>query len=146
MKSILIIFLLTGLVSGGFAQSEVFTKSGEAIGGYDPVAYFKENKPVKGKTEFGFSWKGADWLFASDQNLEIFKANPEKYAPRYGGFCAYGTADGHKAPTSPDAWTIVDGKLYLNYDKSVQSLWKKDQQGYIQKADKNWPEVKKQAD
>jgi predicted lipoprotein len=78
--------------------------------------------------------------------MEIFKANPEKYAPRYGGFCAYGTADGHKAPTSPDAWTIVDGKLYLNYDKSVQSLWKKDQQGYIQKADKNWPEVKKQAD
>ena len=79
MKSILLIFLLTGLVSGGFAQSEVFTKSGEAIGGYDPVAYFKENKPVKGKTEFGFSWKGADWLFASDQNMEIFKANPEKF-------------------------------------------------------------------
>jgi hypothetical protein len=74
--------------------------------------------------------------------LEAFKANPEKYAPQYGGFCAYGTSEGHKAPTQPDAWTIVNDKLYFNYNKDVKVLWNKNQSERIKKADENWIEIK----
>src|SRR5687767_13722343 len=130
----------------GFGQHEVFMKSGEAIHGYDPVAYFKENKPVKGNDQFTYTWKGAKWKFSSAQNLKDFKADPEKYAPQFGGYCAYGVSDDHKASTSPDAWTIVNGKLYLNYDTDVRKLWNEDQQGHIEKANRNWPKVKLEKD
>ena len=92
------------------AQKSATFKTGDgAIRGYDPVAYFNESKPVKGNPGLTYKWKESDWYFSGKQNLEAFKANPEKYAPQYGGYCAYGTADGHKAPTDPDAWTITDG-------------------------------------
>lgn len=127
-----------------FAQkSEVFTQAQDALRGFDPVAYFKESKPVNGTKEFTYSWKGADWHFSSLQNKEDFQANPEKFAPQYGGYCAYGLSKGYKAPTDPEAWTIVDGKLYLNYNKEVQQTWNKSKQAFIEKADKNWPEVSK---
>ncbi|MBL0741925.1 YHS domain-containing (seleno)protein [Chryseolinea lacunae] len=145
MKTLLISMLLVLAISPSFAQ-EVFSKSGEAIQGYDPVAYFKVGKPVKGKSEFSYQWKDATWHFASAQNLEAFKASPETFAPQFGGYCAYGVADGHKATTSPDAWTIVGDKLYLNYNKDVMALWRKDQPGFIQKANANWPTVKKEKD
>ncbi|MEP7109361.1 MAG: YHS domain-containing (seleno)protein [Ferruginibacter sp.] len=126
-----------------FAQkSEVFKTGAGAIRGYDPVAYFKEGQPVKGGTGLSFEWKGSVWLFSTKENLELFKATPEKYAPQYGGYCAYGTADGHKASTDPGAWTIVDGKLYLNYNKNVQSLWNKKQKEFIEQANNNWPKIK----
>jgi YHS domain-containing protein len=138
---------LTGFVwlatTVSFAQkSEIFIKGDAAINGYDAVAYFTQSKPVKGSTQHSFSWKGASWLFSTKQNLEAFKANPEKYAPQYGGYCAYGLSRGYKAPTEADAWSIVNGKLYLNYNKEVRDIWNKDQAGYIQKADGNWPGVK----
>ena len=129
-----------------FGQKEVFSKSNEAINGYDPVAYFNESKPVKGTKEFKYVWKDATWLFSSQKNLDAFKADPEKFAPQFGGFCAYGVSDNHKAPTSPDAWTIVDGKLYLNYDLGVKELWSKDRDKRIKVANANWPEVKKEKD
>src|SRR5690349_3995065 len=113
-------------------SQEVFAKEGVAIRGYDPVAYFIESKPTKGSDQFQFEWKGATWKFANAENLKEFKSNPEKYAPQFGGYCAYGTAEGHKAPTSPDAWTIVDGKLFLNYDLDVRALWNEDQQKFIE--------------
>jgi len=125
-------------------KSEVFTSSDGAIHGYDPVAYFKESKPVKGDKKYSLSWNSANWYFASQQNLDTFKANPGKYAPQYGGYCAYGLANGHKATTEPDAWLISDGKLYLNYNKDVQTSWKKKQAEYIKTADKLWPELKRQ--
>jgi YHS domain-containing protein len=146
MKQAILILLLLGAIDVTLAQNTVFVKSGEAIRGYDPVAYFKENKPVKGNDSFTFSWQGAKWKFASQQNLNDFKSNPEKYAPQFGGYCAYGVSDNHKASTSPEAWTIVNGKLYLNYDTDVQKLWKEDQQMHIQKANKNWPTVKLEKD
>lgn len=128
------------------AQKEVFSKSGEAINGYDAVAYFTESKPVKGKKELSYTWKDATWLFSTEQNLKSFKSDPEKFAPQFGGFCAYGVSDNHKAPTSPDAWTIVDNKLYLNYNSDVKTLWSKDRSNLIQKANTNWPGVKNEKD
>ena len=123
-------------------KSEVFNPSDGAIHGYDPVAYFKESKPVKGDKKYSLSWNSANWYFASQQNLDAFKANPGMYAPQYGGYCAYGLANGHKATTEPDAWLISDGKLYLNYNKDVQVKWKEKQAEYIQTADKIWPGIK----
>jgi hypothetical protein len=128
---------------GLFAQqSEVFVKSGIAINGYDPVAYFKEGKAVMGNSTFSFKWNDANWLFSDQQNLDSFKLNPIKFAPQYGGYCAYGMSEGHKAPTEPGAWTIVNGKLYLNYNIKVKGYWNKDQAKRIEDADKNWPGLK----
>lgn len=118
-------------LSGGFFD----TKTGIAIRGYDPVAYFNQNKPVKGADTFVYEWQGAKWKFASQANLDAFKANPAKYAPQYGGYCAYGVAKGNLVSIEPDKFTIIDGKLYLNYDADVQSKWLKDPAGFIRKAD-----------
>ena len=123
-------------------KAEVFSASSQAIRGYDPVAYFTEGKPVKGSKDFTYQWNDANWFFSSKANLDSFKTNPEKYAPQYGGYCAYGTANGHKAPTQTDTWTIVGDKLYFNYSSQVKEKWMKDQKALIEKADKNWPSVK----
>lgn len=123
--------------------TEVFITPDGAVNGYDVVAYFKENKPVKGDKKFEYRWKDASWYFASEANLNEFKMAPEKYAPQYGGYCAFGTANGKKAKTEPETWAIVDGKLYLNFDDDVKEKWMKDQHNFIQAADRNWSEVKK---
>lgn len=123
-------------------KSEVFATDDGAIRGFDPVAYFTENKPVKGKEEHKLEWNGQWWYFSSDTNLAVFKASPETYAPQYGGYCAYGMSRGYKATTDPYAWSIVDKKLYLNYSRGVQEEWNKQRQHFIQKADQNWPTVK----
>ncbi|MEO6540755.1 MAG: YHS domain-containing (seleno)protein [Ferruginibacter sp.] len=141
-----IIFLLNVLlVTTGplLAQkAEVFSTSAGAIRGYDAVEYFKQNKAVKGSPQNVYSWKNAKWYFATKENLENFKATPEKYEPQYGGYCAYGLSEGHKAPTDPNAFTIVNGKLYLNYNLDVRSDWSKSKEERIVTADKNWPAVK----
>jgi YHS domain-containing protein len=135
--------LLMFISFSSYAQkSAVFIHSDAAIGGYDPVAYFTEGKPVKGDKNFSYSWQDADWYFSSAQNLESFKASPEKYAPQYGGYCAFGMANGYKAKTEPDAWSIVDDKLYLNYNTEVRNMWKQKQKEHIGTADKNWPKVR----
>jgi YHS domain-containing protein len=123
-------------------KSAVFVKSEKAIRGYDPVAYFTDGKPVEGKEEFVYNWSNANWYFSSKQHLDLFKANPGKYAPQYGGYCAYGLSRGYKASTVPEAWTIDNGKLYLNYSLSVRGDWDKNRQERIQKADNYWPEIK----
>lgn len=122
-------------------KAEVFTDSGAAIRGYDPVAYFTDSKPVKGDAKFTHSWKGATWRFASAANRDAFAASPERYAPQYGGYCAYGVASGYAVSTVPEAWSVRDGKLYLNYSTGVQKDWLRDPAGYIRKADGNWPKV-----
>ena len=116
---------------------------GAAVKGFDVVAYFVENKPVKGNKEFQYEWMGAKWQFSSAANRELFTANPSKYAPQYGGYCAFAVSEGHKAPVDPNVWKIVDGKLYLNYDASVGKVWRQDIPGRIAKADKNWPDLVK---
>ena len=146
-KSLLRRFSLTLLLfatalTGAFSQKTVFAPEGKAIRGYDPVAYFTESKPVPGDPKISYNHEGANWYFASEKNRDAFKANPVKYAPQYGGYCAFGTSRGYKAPTEADAWTIVDGKLYLNYNQKVRTGWDKDRTGYIEKADANWPTIK----
>ena len=106
-----------------------------AINGYDTVAYFTVGKPVMGSDAFVHDWMGARWKFASQANLDLFKANPEKYAPQYGGYCAYGVAQGALVKVEPDQFTLRDGKLYLNYDAEVQAKWLKDPAGFIKTAD-----------
>ena len=135
-------FILATTFSTKAQKSEIFVKDDAAIRGYDAVAYFTAGKPMKGSKEFSVSYKGAVWYFSSKQNADLFKGNPEKYVPQYGGYCAYGMSDNHKAPTEPDAWTIINGKLYLNYNKDVQTKWNKKQQEYIITADKNWQVIK----
>ncbi len=115
--------------------------SSTAAGGYDPVAYFSEGKPVQGKRDITFAWKGATWRFASEKNRELFKARPEAYAPQYGGYCAWAVSRGYTAKGDPRYWRVVDGKLYLNYDAGVQKDWENDIPGNIAKSDKNWPSV-----
>jgi YHS domain-containing protein len=125
-----------------YAEKEpVFSTKDGAIRGYDPVAYFKSSKPVKGKENLSFEWHGATWHFASQENLNAFKADPEKYAPQFGGYCAYAVAKGSTAKTEPEAWKIVDGKLYLNYDLGIKEKWEANQADYIKKAHENWPGV-----
>jgi YHS domain-containing protein len=112
-----------------------------AVGGYDPVAYFTDGKPVAGNKSFTASHAGAEYRFVSAQNRDVFKANPAKFAPQYGGYCAWAVSQGYTAPADPKVWKIVDGKLYLNYDADVGRRWSKDVPGHIAKADANWPKV-----
>ncbi len=144
MKRIVVlpIVIFTLCITVVAQQSPVFIKDNKAIRGFDPVAYFTENKPVEGKSEFVYAWDNANWYFSSQQNLDSFKTNPGRYAPQYGGYCAYGMFEGHKAPTSPDAWTIVEGKLYFNYNLKVRELWRDRKEEKITVADKNWPVIK----
>lgn len=123
------------------AEPAVYTKSGLAIRGYDPVAYFEDGKPVRGDAAHTNTWNGAEWRFASDAHRAAFAANPEAYAPQYGGYCAWAVAEGYTASTDPDAWKIVDGKLYMNFSKRVQRRWEKDIPGNITRANGNWPKV-----
>jgi YHS domain-containing protein len=116
--------------------------SGSAIEGYDPVAYFEEGQPVEGDSEHSFEWMGATWYFASAANRDRFAADPEKYAPQYGGYCAWAVANGYTAKIDPQAWAVVDDKLYLNYSLDVQKQWQQDVPGNITKADTNWPDIR----
>jgi len=126
------------------ADAPVFSKKGKAVRGTDVVAYYdlaEGDKAVKGTDEFTTEWNGTNWYFSSAENKDKFVAEPEKYAPQYGGYCAFAVSHNFTKPTDPDAWKIVDGKLYLNLSKSVQKKWLKDVPGNIGKADKNWPGV-----
>jgi YHS domain-containing protein len=117
------------------------TFSNVAVGGYDAVAYFVDGKPVKGDKAFSLEHAGAQWRFASAQNRDRFAAAPARYAPQYGGYCAWAVSQGYTASGDPQYWKIVDDKLYLNYDASVQRKWEQDIPGFIAKAQQNWPSV-----
>lgn len=120
---------------------EYFEREGVAIGGYDPVAYFTEHMPVMGSPEFQSIHRGSTFQFVSAANRHAFAAEPDKYAPQYGGFCAYGMAKGYKATIDPAAFSVIHGTLYLNYSDAVRTRWLSDVPGYIQQADANWPVV-----
>ncbi len=123
------------------AEPPVFQDGGVAIRGYDPVAYFTRGKPVAGSAKHTLRWKGAVWRFASAKHLAMFKADPAKYAPQYGGYCAYAVSRNYTAKIEPDAWTIHKGKLYLNYNKFIRAAWEREKPANIVKGDRNWPAV-----
>lgn len=111
----------------------------KAIKGYDPVAYFTQGKPVKGTKEFTTKWMQAAWMFASADHQKLFDANPEQYAPQFGGYCAWAVSQNATAGIDPAAWKIVDGKLYLNYSRKIQKKWEENRETLIQDANRYWP-------
>jgi len=125
------------------AQPEIYTPFGSnvAVGGYDAVAYFNAGKPTKGDDKIVATYKGATYRFANVANRDAFLANPAKYAPQYGGYCAWAVGHGYTAKSDPTAWKIVGGKLYLNYNADIQKKWVADDANQIASADKNWPKV-----
>lgn len=134
-----VLFVAIAIAAPAQAAEPVFSADGAAIKGYDPVAYFTEEDAIAGKPEFTHDYMGATWRFASAENRDTFAANPEKYAPQYGGYCAYAVSQGYIAPIDPDAWSVRDGKLYLNYSLPVRIRWSLDKDGYIAAANTNWP-------
>jgi YHS domain-containing protein len=125
---------------GMFADEPIYTTDRGAIDGYDAVAFFEQGAAVRGDEAHAMEWRGSRWLFASAENLERFRLDPERFAPEYGGYCAYGMANGYTAYTDPNAWTIVDGRLFLNFDADVKREWEADRPTMIDQADRNWPE------
>ena len=117
---------------------------GVAIDGYDPVSYFTVGKAQEGKDKYEYVYKEAMWWFVSQQNLNLFKKNPGKYMPQYGGYCAWAVSEGYTADIDPDSWKIINKKLYLNYNQSIQKKWEKTIADHIKKADKNWPKLLKE--
>ncbi len=137
---------------GGYFSDPPRSANQVAIRGYDTVAYFDSTNEkgqilkghaVPGLDQFKFNYKSAVWRFSSQKNLDLFKSNPEKYVPQYGGYCAYGVAKGSLVKIEPDQFTVVDGKLYLNYDSDVNKDWLKDKEGYIKKADAKFTDLLK---
>ena len=117
------------------------TFGGVAIDGWDPVAYFTDGKPVEGSKAYSFDWNGATWRFASAAHRDLFAQAPEKYAPQYGGYCAWAVSQGYTADIDPEAWTIDHGRLFLNYSLDVQKKWAADIPGNVAKGDGNWPKL-----
>lgn len=135
--------LVTVIATPVFGQD--YTHSTPGISGYDPVAYFTGGRPQRGSGYHVADHQGITYAFASEENKEIFEANPERYAPAYGGWCAFGVAVGKKFVADPEVWKIVDGRLYLNLDRDIQSKWKKDIPGYIKTGNQNWTEIRDKA-
>lgn len=133
---------LTLSPDAGFAMTpKVYAEDGVAIDGTDPVAYFTQSKPVAGRADLTHEWNGATWRFSTPENRDAFAADPEQYAPQFGGYCAWAVAEGYTASTTPEAWKIVDDKLYLNYSRRIQRRWERDIPGHIAAGARNWPEV-----
>jgi YHS domain-containing protein len=136
------VFFLSASISALVAKEVAPINTGEsgiAIKSYDVVAYFSEGAPVEGTAEFSHRWMEVEWRFSSQAHLDLFKENPGKYAPQYGGYCAWAVSNGYTAPVDPEAWKIVEGKLYLNYNEKIRKKWLKNQDELIKKADENWP-------
>lgn len=142
-KLVIVSMLLLVMVTAAVAEKRLINvdRNGLALKGYDPVAYFTENRPVKGDAKFQSTFNGATYYFASAANKKTFEADPNKYEPQFGGFCAYAASQGHTAKIEPDAFEVLNGRLLLQYDRSVRDLFNKDQQGNLAKADRNWPSI-----
>ena len=130
------------VVQAAGTDKTIFQRNGLAIDGYDTVAYFTKGDALRGEAKFKADYKGAVWHFMSAENRDLFIANPKKYAPQYEGYCAYAAANGAVAKTEPDEWSIVDGKLYLNYNALIKIRWDVSQQEFIKDGDKKWPGVR----
>jgi len=135
----------TAMAGADPAVPAVNAAEGVGLKGYDPVAYFINGAPTKGSEQYSFAWKGVTYRFASAGNLEKFKADPEKYLPQYGGYCAYAMSLDRIADIDPSRWAIVNGKLYLNNGFVAEKLWSLNKSRNIVSADRNWPQYPKKA-
>ena len=148
MKKVLLFLIVgIGIALANCSKVDEFkevsiTAENLAIKGYDTVAYFTADNPVLGNPQYEFVWNGAKWLFSSKENMEKFKQNPEQYAPQFGGYCSWAVSHGYTAEGDPNAWKVVDGKLYLNYNQKVKEKWEAEQQKLIRDGEKNWKEFK----
>jgi YHS domain-containing protein len=140
---LLSVILLLAVPASAFAQD--YTRNTPGLAGYDPVAYFTDGKPLRGSGNHVTIQDGVTYAFTTEEHKKMFEANPQKYLPAYGGYCAYGVAVGKKFVVDPEAWKIVDGKLYLVMDKDIKKAWEKDIPGHIKKAEANWSKIKDSA-
>ncbi|RKF14310.1 YHS domain-containing protein [Alginatibacterium sediminis] len=142
MKTLLSLLLL-GLSFTVNAGDQISTswRNNLAVSGYDSVSYHSENQAIKGQKEFEYEWQGAVWRFSSASNLDLFKQDPERYAPQYGGYCAWAVSENKLASSDPEQFTIIGDKLYLNYNAKIQQKWLKDRDNLISVADQKWPNV-----
>lgn len=151
MKKLLLLLQATALLTLSLfqhvsAEEAIYTGyfNNKAASGYDVVSYFTEQKQVEGDSDYTLEYKGADWYFSTQANLTLFKNNPEKYAPQYGGYCAWAMSRGKAAPGNAPFWTIHNDKLYLNYDQRVLDTWRADKDSFIQQADAKWAKLDKE--
>ena len=146
MKVFLVLMITVAAMAAACSAADAVAlnidESGSALKGYDAVAYFAVNNAVKGDAKYAYVWNGAKWLFSSEENMNKFKADPEAYAPQFGGYCAYAVSEGYTADADPEAWKVVDGKLYLNYNLDVQKTWEKNEAERIENGKKNWQQFK----
>ena len=144
----LVTILLTPIaVNSQTSDSYKWNEARRSVAETDVVAYFSlgaGEDSVAGKEEFSYPWEGFTWQFSSQENLDLFKAAPEKYIPQFGGYCAFAVSKGYTATIDPDAWTVHDGKLYVNYSKGVRTTWLKDRDERIVKGNENWPGLKQE--
>ena len=140
-----VLFCLSNLLSVTHAQEPIYTTkfSNVALNAYDPVSYSQNGKPEKGLKEFSTSWKGAEWHFQSSKNLNLFLESPSKYAPQYGGYCSWATANGRLAQGDPLVYSLIDNKLYLNFNRRVEKRWQEKRSEFIKKADELYPKLVK---
>lgn len=135
-------FAVCAAEPGPPAEAPVFSTAAGAIDGYDPVAYFTQSKPVRGARDITLEWQGARWHFANVEHREMFRAEPERYAPQFGGYCAYAVAHDYTAKIDPEAWAIEKGRLYLNYNAKVAGLWQAQKADFIPRAQTHWPRLR----
>lgn len=147
---LLIAFLLAFVVPAAALAAPAPTVSaaedGLAVGGYDPTSYFTQGRPVAGSADHELRWNGAVWRFASAENRDRFAADPEAFAPRFGGYCAWAVSQNYLAPGDPRIWRIVDGRLYLNFNERARMLWEADRAGAIERGNAHWPRVLEEAE
>ena len=138
--------MTAGMATAGMALAEAINSAGgAAIQGFDPVAYFTRGAPTRGNPAITTRWNGVEWRFASEAHRAAFIAEPARYAPAFGGFCAYAVSEGYTATIDPRAWRIEGGRLYLNYSAAIQRRWEQDIPGRIARGEANWPRVSEAA-
>lgn len=146
MKVFLVLLVLVAAITAACSKVESVAlntdTSGSALRGYDAVAYFAVDNAVKGDPKYEYVWNGAKWFFSSEENMKKFQADPEAYAPQFGGYCSYAVSEGYTADGDPEAWKVVDGKLYLNYNQEVKETWEKKQAERIEMGRRHWQEFK----
>ena len=139
-----LVWTVLSLTSAAHAIAPVqVDRHGVALSGYDAVAYFTQGQALIGRDEFTASFSGATWKFATAADRDVFQREPEKYAPQFGGYCAWAVSRGYTATIDPEAFRVVNGKLYLNYSRKVQKMWEEDIPGNIRLAEGNWPGIQK---